>query len=449
VRILTGRVAIVLATLVVLAGACSGSDDAGTPGSTPEQVGDDASGDGATDVTTGEAVAQSPELNDPVVPESAWAIDQALAADPNCGSPLVSESPLRVGYAGLNNESADKDIRLALAHFEGLINCSGGLNGQSVEITYADITGNAVDTRRALRSLVEDESRTPIVDVLLGPPEPDPGLRITVQTAGRFPVLFIGATEPGLADSGEFSYLVGFDDTASATAAAQFARDRGWSRAATFSVPGPYYGYTAQIVTQVFTASGGQVVGTGGHAFIPNESRDFSTQVAELSADPPDVIFSSMPASQAVQLKAQLAAAGLTTELLLSDSFEKTLGYTQQAAEIEGIYHVTHEFPGDDTRAAALYQSMSNAQTPASSFSLPALVGDAFAVLADSYQRADQSNPDITLAQSLGTVIASANGVVGITGVLSYDGDGAPTKPIYIHQVGAESRPVLAGTFGL
>jgi ABC-type branched-subunit amino acid transport system substrate-binding protein len=170
--------------------------------------------------------------------------------------------------------------------------------------------------------------------------------------------------------------------------------------------------------------------------------------VTQLAADTPDVVYSSMSSAQVVQLKEQLAAAGVTTNLLLSDSFEKTLGYTQPSEQTEGIYHVTHEFPAADSRVAQLYQSMTNASTPASSFSLPSLVGDAFAVIADAYQRADRSNPDVPLAQSLGLTIADANAVVGVTGVLSYNGSGTPTKPIYIHQV-VGGQPQLAGTSGL
>ena len=71
------------------------------------------------------------------------------------------------------------------------------------------------------------------------------------------------------------------------------------------------------------------------------------------------------------------------------------------------------------------------------------LAADAIAMVIDAFLRTGSFDPAV-----LGAAIAEAQGVEGVTGVLSYpSGSGSPQKPVYVHQV-VDGQPSLAGTIG-
>jgi branched-chain amino acid transport system substrate-binding protein len=437
----TALLVVVMAAALVSA-ACSGSDGtADTADSTPEATTPGAGQGEATDGGDQSATADgSDSTATDGVSAGGFDIDAVLAADANCPTP-VSGEPLRIGYAADLSEVggfADAPASQMAAHMAKLINCSGGLAGRPVEVDRVDVSGlDPVVSREGTKGLVDGGA-----SVLLGPPFPDPGFRVLQVADGKVPVIFTGSTEPALGDDSHLSYLVAFSDTQGATAAAQFAQTQGWSTAVTFSSPGPYFGYNPLVFADVFTAQGGRVLGD--FPFIPLETTDFADAIAAMADEPPDVIYSAMLANQLVALKEQLAAAGLgAVEVIGTDAFEATNGYALAPGN-EGIYHVTHTDPRPGTRLDRLEASFAaaNGGVAPSSPSMAALAGDAMAVIADAYLRVGTTDP-----VAIGQAIATAQGVQGITGILTYDRSGAPSKPMYIHKVVA-GQATLAGVIG-
>jgi ABC-type branched-subunit amino acid transport system substrate-binding protein len=310
------------------------------------------------------------------------------------------------------------------------------VNGTPVEFIVRDISGDPETTQRAAQELLDAN-----VAAMLGPPFPDFGFPLLQVTAGDVAVLFTASTEPALSDASVLSYLVAFDDTQQATAAAQFALDQGWTTAVTFSAPGPYFGYNPEVFTDVFEAGGGTV--SNDYIYVPIDDVDFSTQVNEIAGgDAPDVIYSAMLSFQLTALKGQLEGAGVETAYISTDAFEATGGYFGD--NIEGIYHTTHAFPTENGgRVVTLDESFTAATgSPNEAPTVAALAVDGIAVIIDAFQRTGSMDPAV-----LGAAIADASGVEGVTGVLSYGGGATPTKPVYVHQV-VDGAPSLAATIG-
>lgn len=419
----TKLLAALFACLALLAAACGSDDDEGAADEPAEAPADEPAGE--------EPAGEEP------AGDRTWDIDAALAADPDCADPVTGES-LIIGYAADFSDLggfADAPASAAAEHFVNQINCSGGVDGSPVELVIQDISGDPETTARASQDLIDAG-----VMAMLGPPFPDFGFPLLQVTQGAVPVLFTASTEPALSDPAAGSYLVAFDDTQQATAAAQFALDQGWSTAVTFSSPGPYFGYNPEVFTEVFTNGGGTVVAD--YNYVPIDDVDFSTQVNEIAGgDAPDVIYSAMLSFQTAALKGQLEGAGVDTNHVITDAFEATGGYFTDG--VEGVYHTTHAAPGPDTRVAQLDASYAAATGgPLENPSFGGLAVDAIAVIIDAYLRTGSTDPAV-----LGPAIADANGVQGATGVLSYNGTGTPTKPVYVHQVvGGEAT--LAATIG-
>jgi ABC-type branched-subunit amino acid transport system substrate-binding protein len=406
------KLAMPLLAAVVVAGACSSEGDEDLTGSTTSEP-----------VPTSGVESSGSSVATEAAPP--WSIDQALAADPNCAEPVTGE-PLRIGYAADFTEIggvADRPGSEAALHLARLVNCSGGVDGQPVEVLVVDVSGTPLESRQAVMGLVDSG-----VSAIIGPPFPDPGFRILQVTDGQIPVLFASSTEPALANLSELSFLVAFNDTLGASSAAQFALDQGWRTAVTFSAPGPYFGYNPVVFAEAFEAGGGTV--TADYGYVPAETVDFSAEVAEMAAaGGPDVIYSAMFANQIAALRSQLMGANLTAEFIGSDAFEATGGYF--TAGVDGVYHVTHAFSEPGSRIAAFEESYRlGTGSPSENPTFAALAADAMTVILDAYARSGKGPPEV-----IGATIAEGTGVQAVTGVLSYNGAASPAKPVYIHRV--------------
>ena len=416
-----------LFALALVAAACGGAEDvASDVTDAVDDVVDDAGDDDAGDDDGGDDGDAAPAAS------GSLDVDAILAADPACSDPIEGD-PVVVGYAADFSDLggfADGPGSEAVAHFIDLINCSGGVNGNPVALEVSDISGDPEATVLAATELLESG---PIG--LLGPPFPDFGFPLLQVTGGETPVIFTASTEPALSDAAAQSFLVSFDDTRQATAAANFALDQGFTTATTFSAPGPYFGFNPEVFTEVFTAGGGTIIDDFND--VPAEDVDFSTQVNEIAGgDAPDVVYSAMLSFQLTALRGQLEEAGVDTEYIVTDAFEATGGYFGDG--IEGIFHTTHAFPAADSRVVALDESFAAATgSPSESPTFAGLAVDGLLVLLQAYL--DSGSTD---AAVVGGAIPNVS-IDGITSPKNYNGSSNPETSVWIHEV-VDSAPSLA-----
>ena len=408
-------------------------------GSDADQSATQTTDDSTTETDAGTEAEAEPEAEEaePEAAPASFDLDAVLAADPSCADPVTGD-PIVVGYAADFSDLggfADGPGSAAVEHFIGQINCSGGVDGRPMELIVRDISGDPEATVLAANELLAAD---PIG--LLGPPFPDFGFPLLQVTNGEVPVIFTASTEPALSDPAALSYLVSFDDTLQATAAANHALEQGWTTAVTFSAPGPYFGFNPEIFTEVFEAGGGTVITD--YNFVPIDDVDFSTQVNEIAGgDSPDVVYTAMLSFQLTALKGQLEEAGVDTAYMTTDAFEATGGYFGD--NIEGILHTTHAFPtANEGRVTTLEESFvaaTGAESGSPTFA--ALAVDGLLVLIDAHLRTGSED-----AAVVGSAITEAAGLDVITSVLSYNGAGNPEKTVFVHQV-QDGQPSLALAF--
>ncbi len=409
------RLVALLMGLTMLAAACGGGSDAASDGAASDGGSDSGSSDGGTDAGTPSAPAID--------------IDAVLATDLAACAEAPTGEPVKVGMAmdfGDVSGFADIPGSEAASFLAELINCSGGFNGSPVEVQVQDIQGDPEVTARATQDLLDFGAH-----FLIGPPFADFGQPVLQVTGGTVPVFFAASTEPSLADVGANSYLVSFDDTRQATAAAEFALEQGFTRAITFSSPGPYFGYNPEIFTEVFTAGGGEVVID--QSYVPVEDVDFSAQVNAVAgvADGTEVLYSAMLAFQATALRGQLAAQGLDGITFFgADAFEAT-GLLAEA-DNEGVYHTTHAFVEPGGRIDQLLVAYQAAKgKPIESGSFAGLYADALLLGLQGIADCGCTEP-----ADIGAAVAEISGFDGFTGPMGYAGtNGVPEKPVSIHLV--------------
>ncbi len=402
------RLCAVLLALTLGAAACGGSSS---------DAASDAGSDG--EAASGEATA-------------ALDIDAVLDADLEACAEAPAGDAIKVGMAldfGEVSGFADIPGSEAVKHLSALINCAGGVNGSPVEVQVQDIQGDVEVTSQATQELLDFGAH-----FLIGPPFADFGQPVLQVTNGEVPVFFAASTEPSLPDSSINSFLVSFDDTAQATAAAEWALEEGFTKAITFSAPGPYFGYNPEVFTEVFTAGGGEVIID--QTYVPVDDVDFSAQVNEVAAvaDGTEVVYSAMLAHQVTALRSQLEGQGLDGLTYLgTDAFEATgLLAPENAPANEGMVHTTHAFLEPGGRLEKLLASYEAANgEPLESGSFAGLYADALLLGIQAIADCGCTEPT-----EIGAAVAEIADFEGFTGAMSYAGTtGIPSKPVSIHKV--------------
>jgi branched-chain amino acid transport system substrate-binding protein len=407
--------------LALVAASCGGGDETPTATEAPATQAPAATESPAgTDAPAGTPAPSAPAGLD---------LDTVLAADLSACSPAPTGEPIKVGMAldyGEVSGYADIPGGKAAGYLAELINCVGGVNGSPVEVEVRDIQGDPQVTATATQELLDAGAH-----FLVGPPFADFGQPVLQVTQGKVPVFFAASTEPSLPDVAANSFLVSFDDTEQATAAAEWALENGFTRAITFSSPGPYFGYNPEVFTEVFTAGGGEIVTD--QPYVPVEDTDFSAQVNEIAglADGTEIVYSAMLAFQVTALRGQLEAQGLNDLTYFgSDAFEAT-GILAEANN-EGIYHTTHGFAEPGGHLDTFLKGYEAAKGEAiESGTFAGLYADAVLLGIQGIVDCGCTDP-----AGIGAAIADIASFNGFSGQMSYAGtNGIPNKPVSIHRI--------------
>lgn len=411
-----------LAVLALVAAACTGDDsDDGTTGAGTAPASANAD---ATPAPTG---AETDPGGAPAAGAGTLDVDAVLAADlGDCAEPARGD-PLVVGYAADLSETAgyaDTAGSEAAAHYIDLINCTGGAGGVSVEFAVADVQGDPETARRATADLLDAGAH-----VILGPPFADTGASVLQAVGASRAVIFVSSTEPVLPDPSVYSFLVTFDDTRQAEAAARFAIDQGFARAITFSAEGPYFGYNPEKFAAEFEELGGEVV-LDQH-YIPFEDFDFAAQADEVAqaADGSEVLYTAMTAPQLDALRGAIEERGVEIGYIGADALGVS-GITE-IANNEGVYWTGHGLGESGNRFERLNDSLAAAGKPSRAPGFAALAADAVTVAVQGFLDAGSADPE-----EIARAIADLSGVDAITGTLGYAGtNGVPDAPVYILQI--------------
>lgn len=362
-------------------------------------------------------------------------VDAVLAADlDDCAEPPRGD-PLIIGYAADLSETASyADIpgSEAAAHYIDLINCTGGADGVPVELVVEDVQGGPAAAQRATADLIDAGAH-----VILGPPFADPGASVLQTVDASRAVIFVGSTEPTLPDPSIYSFLTTFDDTRQAEAAAQFAIDRGYTRAITFSAEGPYFGYNPEKFAAKFEQLGGEVVLD--QSYVPLEDFDFAIQADEVArtADGSEILYTAMIAPQFDALRAAIEERGVEIDYIGADSLGVS-GITE-IAHNEGVYWTGHGHGENGNRFERLNASLAAAGKPSPAPEFAALAADAVTVAVQSFLDAGSADPG-----EIAAAIAGPYGVEAVTTTLSYAGtNGVPDADVHILQI-RDGQIVLA-----
>jgi len=327
------------------------------------------------------------------------------------------------GDTGQYGLSALNGIRMAVEE----ANATGGVAGRRVELIVRDTRSDVTETERVVRSLVEEER----VHALLGEIVSSRSVAAAAlaQAAG-VPMLTPSSTNPEVTRSGDYVFRSCYTDPLQGAAVAAFAsRTLGARRAAFLLDAGQNYSTElARFIREEFTRHGGEVVLT---AFYASGAADFTSQLGEIRAVRPDVIFVPGYYLEAGLLARQAAQLGIAAPLVGGDGWDSPRLYEIGGDALVGDYFSSH-FSADDPdplvrRFVDDYRRFFNA--PPDAFAATAY--DGARILLDACARA----PALERA-AVRDALAATRDFPGVTGLVTFNGARDAVKSVVIIRIG-------------
>jgi branched-chain amino acid transport system substrate-binding protein len=308
------------------------------------------------------------------------------------------------------------------------VNQDGGLTVGGKKYTFRLMIENDQNTPQgavaAAKKLINQEQ----VVALIGPQYSKNAIPVAdVAENAHIPMISAISTNPKTTAGKQYVFRACFIDTFQGQVMAQFAFvDLAARKAAVlYDVASDYNRDIATIFKQAFEAAGGQVVAFEGY---PSGQTDFSSYLAHIHAQAPDVLFLPNYANEAPLQTRQARQAGIKAIFISSD----TWGEVQPAdapdangAFFSSYWHLDSSLPASRQFVADYRQTYS--QDPNST---AALTYDAIELLFQAIRQQGKADPEAIRAG-----LAATRDYPGVSGSISFEGSGDPVKGAVILQI--------------
>lgn len=322
------------------------------------------------------------------------------------------------GPAASQNANSLLGIRLATSE----LNAKGGVLGRPLELVVIDNKSTPIGSKVAAEEAVRLD-----VSAILGANWSSHSLALArvAQDSGT-PMITPISTNPAVTRIGDCIFRVCFTDEFQGKIMAQLARnDLGANSTLAFIDVGDDYSLGfAKAFSENFEALGGRMAA---EIYYKLKQRDFGRDIAQAVAVPADVCFLSGHDESGV-IAAGLAAAGQKCIPLGGDGWVGGHFLSVGGERIARGYYCTHWSPEVDNPASkafvARYGSGTNIDASV------ALAYDATMLLADAVTRAGSFE-----RAAIREALAATRGFPGVTGDISFDGNGDPVKGAVIMEL--------------
>ena len=312
------------------------------------------------------------------------------------------------GPAGLFGPSSRQAAQLAAED----INAEGGINGEPVELVFADV---GVPPAQAVQS-VQRLWRSQGVQGFVGMHDSAVRAAITGQLRGRVPYVYTAVYEGGECAAG--TYVTGETPAQQlAPTIPWLAERRGVSR---WYLIGNDYNWprdTNVAARKIIAASGGRVVG---EEYVPLGSSDFDASLGRIRASGADAVLVTLVGGDSVGFNIAYAAFGLDDQALrLGTLIEENTLTGIGAANADGLYASMGYFAQISGGAARDYTARLRAQfggAVAQPNGLGQSVYDGLMLMAALGNKAGSLDARDVAAAADGTVFASPRGAAVLDG---------------------------------
>lgn len=362
---------------------------------------------------------------------------------PVAGSIMIGEYGSLTGDKSTFGHSTDNGVELAVKG----INAGGGVNGHPLAVDVQDDAGTPDGASSVVKKIITSDKPTAVIGEVAS--------TLSIQAApicnaAKVPMISPSSTNPKVTQLGPYIFRVCFIDPFQGTAAAKFALGTLHAKkAAILTDSGNDYSIgLTKFFTQSFTQGGGQVVISQNYG---KDDVDFSSQLTQIKADNPDILYVPGYYGQVGPIAKQARAIGLMVPLLGGDGWDSPKlveGAGGPGGALEGSYFTNHSsMSNPDPTIQKFVSAYKTAYGNEQPDSLAALGYDSIGVLVDAMKRAgapaDGDYSSLAYRAKLRDAIASTKGYKGITGTITIGPDRNAVKPAVVLQIhGADYKYV-------
>lgn len=333
-------------------------------------------------------------------------------------------TPLSGDLADLG-EAAVSAAQVAVAQINGTGGLEIGATRYTITLLIEDDAGMPDTATTAARRLIYQHGVSAIISAQIS----NQAIWVAaIAEEANVPMISSSSTHPTLTDEKQYVFRVALTDDFQGELLAQFAiEELNIQRAAVlYDIASPYNRYIAEVFRESFEANTGQIVAF--EPYVTGET-DFSLQLSRIKEGNAQLLFlPNYPYDIPLQLQ-QAQACNIDAIFLGSDSWNDS-GIIENPL-FENTYFSAHFRPELTTGPAGqtfihLYQE-EYGQPPTES---AALVYDAFGLLFQALQHAEQSDP-----ASIQQALSQIDRFAGATGEMYFSGAGDPLRSALIFHI--------------
>ena len=220
---------------------------------------------------------------------------------------------------------------------ETAINSAGGVLGRQLAVTYADTGCDSTDAVPAVHQLLDGDRDAGII----GPETDDISSDELIVTTAKVPTEFQGGWTEFDHNTNPYLWRDSPSDSQLGVAMAVYAKRMGYDSAALMFYSDPGGQTFIQPITRTYTKLGGTVVA---NVTLPPDQPSYASQVAQVVAAHPQVIFTQTDAATAAVLFGDLARSGgsaipvVGTDVTASGEYLKAITYPAAHDRLVSIY---------------------------------------------------------------------------------------------------------------
>lgn len=312
--------------------------------------------------------------------------------------------------------------------------------GKRVELVVADNKSDRIEAANAVKRLIDREK----VSVIIG----TSGSALAMaggEVAERsgIPVVGTSCSHPLVTQGRRHTFRVCAIDSYQGAGAATYAcRDLGLKTAAILlDAASDYSVGLAGYFTRSFEKQGGKVVAR--QSYRPGD-QDFTTQLAEIIAKKPDVLFIPSEAVEGVFIIKQARELGATFRILGGDAMDNPMAVQVGGGAMEGFLYTTFlydpSFKNGSRTAERFTQSWKRLHPDVEPGLNAALGYDAYMLVIDAIMRAGRLDP-----AAISQALANTRGFEGVTGSTSINAAHDAEKPVGLIEI-KDGGKVFVGT---
>ena len=299
--------------------------------------------------------------------------------------------------------------------------------GKKVELILVDTKSDKIEAANAVSRLIQNDKVVGIIgeaisgDTMAGNP---------ISEASMIPSISPTATSPLVTQGKKYAFRACFIDPFQGEVAARFAYGNLKARTAAVIIDNAqdYCVGLGSFFKREFEKEGGKIVST---TFIQTGDQDFSAQLSAVQATRPDVIYAPNYYTEDALMAKQARDLGLDAPILTGDGAQAQALIAIGGKSVENMYLTAH-FHKDaavtDRGKAFIERYEEKYKKEADAFS--ALSADSYFLLIDAIARAGATD-----GTKLRDALAATTDFQGVSGVITMNEDGNPTKSVVINKV--------------